>query len=89
MARHKVSGSNHKEILKWLIQNVQENFYEDDLVYDTKSDNGAIFLWAEWRSKDQKSWVLQTQHHRGLEYPKTWVEIKDPKLEMIFLLMWT
>lgn len=87
MARHKVPGSNHKEILKWLIQNVQENFYEDDLVYNSRS--GAFSRWAEWRSKDQKSWILETHHHLGLTYPKTWVEINDPKLEMIFLLMWT
>ena len=85
--RHKVSAANHKEILKWLHQNVQENYNKEGYVYDTRT--GPFSKHAEWVSKDRKTWKVTLYQRIGLPQGETTVEIADPKAEMIFLLMWT
>lgn len=85
--RHQLPAANHKEMLKWLCENVQENRYDGDYCYDTKT--GPFYRWTEWRSRDEKSWILKLQKDVAHSNGRLWVEIQDPKAEMIFLLMWT
>lgn len=84
--RHQLDGTNHKEILAWLCEHVQENRYDDDYCYDTRS--GPFYRWTEWRSKDEKSWILKLQTDLAHWKGRVWVEIKDPKAELMFLMRW-
>ena len=85
--RHEVPAANHKEMISWLEENVQENFYEKGFVYDTHT--GPFSKHAEWISKDGNTWKFSLYQHLGLPNGKAVVEINDPKAEVIFLLMWT
>lgn len=84
--RHQVPSANHKEMIKWLEQNVQENYHKEGYAYDTQS--GPFSKHAIWLSKDKKTWMFSLQQYIGHD-GTAFVEIADSKAEMIFLLMWT
>ena len=72
---------NYRQMLDWLIQNVQENYHSDGSKYNSSS----VSQFVEWRSKDLESWVLRIAGNP----PRTHVEIKDEQQEILFLLRWT
>ena len=80
MRRHRILYSNYKEALKWLEENVQENYNEDGGKYTMSTVSQLI----EWRSKDKESWILRIADNP----PKVFVEIKDEEKEIMFLLRW-
>lgn len=81
MRRHKFLGtSNYKDMMKWLEENVQENYNRNG----DKFGMSSVGQFVEWRSKDRESWILRLA---GTP-PNTYVEIKDEQKELIFLLAW-
>lgn len=80
MRRHRILYHNYKEALKWLEENVQENYNSDGKRYHMSS----IGQFIEWRSKDKESWILRIAGNP----PKVFVEIKDEEKEILFLLRW-
>jgi hypothetical protein len=86
--RHQVSAANHKEMIKWLEQNVQENYHKEGYAYNTRLGPFSKY-YAIWLSKDKQTWKFSLQQHLGLDDGNAFVEIADSKAEMIFLLMWT
>jgi len=78
--RHNFSyATNYRQMLDWLIENIQENYHSDGSRYYNSSSVGQFI---EWRSKDKESWVLRIAGNP----PKTHVEIKDEQKEILFLL---
>lgn len=80
MRRHRILYNDYKEALKWLVENVQENYYEDGKRFTISS----VGQFIEWRSKDRESWILRIVGNP----PKVFVEIKDEEKEILFLLRW-
>ena len=78
--RHTFPYANHKEMLEWLCNNIQENYYEDGRRFSMSS----VGQFIEWRSKDFTSWVFRIAGNP----PKCYVEIIDEKKELLFLLAW-
>lgn len=76
-----VDYNRHKEILEWLHNNIQENCNPDMEKYNFST----ISRFVEWRSKDHEAWVFRIQ---GMP-PVAKVSIKDEKLQMLFILLWT
>lgn len=79
--RHVLPYRNHEQMIQWLCDNVQENYYEDGRKYNSSS----ISQFIEWRSKDTVSWVFRIA---GMP-PKCLVEIIDEEKEILFLLRWS
>jgi hypothetical protein len=67
-------------MLKWLRENIQENFYDDG----SKFNSSSVGQFVEWRSKDRESWVFRIVGNP----PKCLVEIKNEEKEILFLLAW-
>jgi|APFre7841882654_1041346.scaffolds.fasta_scaffold07153_9 hypothetical protein len=89
---HQVPAANHKEMIKWLEQNVQENYHKEGYAYDTQS--GLFSKYAIWLSKDKQTWTFSLQQHIGFDDGKVFdetasVEIADSKAEMMFILRWS
>ena len=80
MKRHRILYNDYNEALKWLCENVQENYYEDGKRFSMSS----VGQYVEWRSKDKESWILRIAGSP----PKVFVEIKDKEKELLFLLRW-
>jgi hypothetical protein len=78
--RHVLPYRNYQQMLQWLCDNVQENFYPDGSKYNSSS----VGQFVEWRSKDRESWVFRIV---GMP-PKCLVEIPDVEKEILFLLAW-
>ena len=70
-----------QEILVWLDKNVQENMHPNLEKYNFS----AVGRFAEWRSKDNESWIIKIS---GFP-PKAVVTIKDDEMKMLFILRWT
>jgi len=78
MRRHQLPYKNYKEILNWLIDNVQESYTQNGEKYNSSS----ISQFIEWRSKDLESWIFRIAGNP----PKIYVEIRDEQKELLFLL---
>lgn len=78
--RHTFPTTQYKEMLKWLEENIQENFHKDGEKYNSSTTSQFV----EWRSKDKLSWVLRVAGNP----PRCYVEIKDDQKEILFLLRW-
>ena len=76
--RHLLPYNKKDEVIKWLEENIQENYSEDGSRYNMSS----VAQFVEWRSKDLESWIV---HIAGFP-PKLYVEIKDEHKEILFLL---
>ena len=74
------STNSYMGMLKWLEENIQENFHNDGSKYNSSS----VSQFVEWRSKDCKSWVLRLAGNP----PRVYVEIEDEQKEILFLLAW-
>jgi hypothetical protein len=72
---------NHRvQVLKWLEENIQENYHKDSSRYNMST----ISQFIEWRSKDLESWVMRVA---GTP-PRGHVEIMDEGLAAMFALRW-
>jgi len=80
MRRHQLPYKNYKEILNWLIINVQESYTQNFEKYNSSS----IGQFVEWRSKDLNTWIFRIAGNP----PKIYVEINDEQKEILFLLRW-
>ena len=69
------------QVLKWLEENIQENYHKDSSRYNMST----ISQFIEWRSKDLESWIMRVA---GLP-PRGHAEIKDKKLASMFALKWS
>jgi hypothetical protein len=78
--RHVLPYRNHKQMLQWLCDNIQENYYSDGSKYNSSS----VSQFVEWRSKDRESWVFRIVGNP----PKCLVEIISEEKEILFLLAW-
>jgi hypothetical protein len=78
--RHTLPYTNHRQMLQWLCDNVQENYHIDGSKYNSSS----VSQFVEWRSKDFTSWIFRIAGNP----PKCIVEIKDEEKELLFLLRW-
>lgn len=80
MRKHRILFSDYKDVLKWLEENVQENYNQNG----DKFGMSSVGQFVEWRSKDKESWILRISGSP----PKVFVEIKDEEKELLFLLRW-
>lgn len=78
--RHTMPYQRYKEMLTWLEENVQPNYHKTRDQYASSS----VSQFIEWRSVDKESWILRIAGNPA----KVYVEIKDPKKEVLFLLVW-
>lgn len=78
--RHSFPTTYYQEMIKWLEENIQENFHSNGEKYNMSS----VGQFVEWRSKDRLSWVLRVAGNP----PMCYVEIKDDQKEILFLLRW-
>lgn len=78
--RHTLPYKNHKQMLQWLCDNIQENYHSDGSKYHSSS----VSQFIEWCSKDKESWIFRIAGNP----PKCYVEIIDEKKEILFLLAW-
>jgi hypothetical protein len=80
MTRCRFDPDHRVQVLKWLEQNVQENYNKDSSRYNMST----ISQFIEWRSQDLESWVMRVA---GTP-PRGQVEIIDEKLAAMFALRW-
>ena len=80
MTRCQFNPNHRVQVLKWLEQNVQENYHKDSSRYNMST----ISQFIEWRSQDLESWVMRVA---GTP-PRGQVEIMDEKLASMFALRW-
>jgi hypothetical protein len=80
MTRCRFDPDHRVQVLKWLEQNVQENYHKDSSRYNMST----ISQFIEWRSQDLESWVMRVA---GTP-PTGHVEIMDEKLAAMFALRW-
>jgi hypothetical protein len=80
MTRCRFDPDHRVQVLKWLEQNVQENYNKDGSRYNMST----ISQFIEWRSQDLESWVMRVA---GTP-PSGQVEIIDEKLAAMFALRW-
>ncbi len=78
--RHILPYGKHQEMIKWLSDNIQENYHKDYGKYNSSS----VSQFVEWRSKDTISWVFRIFGNP----PKCSIEIIDEEKELLFLLRW-
>ena len=78
--RHSLPYRNHRQMLQWLCDNIQENYYDDGRKYNSSS----VSQFVEWRSKDTESWIFRIVGNP----PRCLIEIKDEEKEILFLLAW-
>ena len=81
MTRCQFNYKDRNQVLKWLEENVQENYNKDGSRYNMST----ISQFIEWRSQDLESWVMRVA---GTP-PRGHVEIMDEKLAAMFLLKWS
>ena len=80
MTRCRFDPDHRVQVLKWLEQNVQENYNKDSSRYNMST----ISQFIAWRSQDLESWVMRVA---GTP-PRGQVEIIDEKLAAMFALRW-
>ena len=80
MTRCRFNYKDHDQVLKWLEQNVQENYHKDSERYNMST----ISQFIGWRSQDLESWVMRVA---GTP-PQGQVEIMDERLATVFALKW-
>ena len=80
MTRCRFDYKDRDQVLKWLEQNIQENYHKDSSRYNMST----ISQFIEWRSQDLESWVMRVS---GTP-PRGHVEIMDEKLATVFALKW-
>jgi hypothetical protein len=77
---HILPYGKHQQMVQWLSDNIQENYFLDGNKYNSSS----VSQFVEWRSKDTKSWIFRVFGNP----PKCSVEILDEQKELLFLLRW-
>ena len=80
MTRCRFDPDHRVQVLKWLEQNIQENYHKDSSRYNMSS----ISQFIEWRSQDLESWVMRVAGTPSRGH----VEIMDEKLAAMFALRW-
>ena len=80
MTRCRFDPDHRVQVLKWLEENIQENYHKDSSRYNMST----ISQFIEWRSQDLESWVMRVA---GTP-PQGQVEIKDKRLATVFALKW-
>ena len=80
MTRCRFNYKDRDQVLKWLEQNVQENYHKNSERYNMST----ISQFIEWRSQDLESWILRVAGSP----PAGHVEIMDEKLAAMFALRW-
>jgi hypothetical protein len=80
MTRCRFDYNHRVQVLKWLEQNIQQNYHKDGSRYNMST----ISQFIEWRSQDLESWVMRVA---GTP-PRGHVEIIDEKLAAMFALRW-
>jgi hypothetical protein len=81
MTRCRFNHTDRDRVLKWLEQNVQENYHKDSSRYNMST----ISQFIEWRSQDLQSWIVRVA---GTP-PAGHVEIMDDQHAAMFLLKWS
>ena len=81
MTRCQFNYTDRDRVLKWLEQNVQENYHKDS----SRFNMSTVSQFIEWRSQDSQSWIMRIS---GTP-PRGHVEIKDQKHAAMFLLKWS
>ena len=80
MTRCRFDPDHRVQVLKWLEENIQENYNKDSSRYNMST----ISQFIEWRSQDLESWIMRVA---GTP-PRGHVEIMDEKLAAMFALRW-
>jgi hypothetical protein len=80
MTRCRFDYKDRDQVLKWLEENVQQNYHKDSSRYNMST----ISQFIEWRSQDLESWVMRVA---GTP-PRGYVEIMDEGLATVFALKW-
>lgn len=80
MTRCRFNPDHRVQVLKWLEENIQENYHKDSSRYNMST----ISQFIEWRSQDSESWIMRVA---GTP-PSGHVEIMDKKLAAMFALRW-
>ena len=80
MTRCRFDPDHRVQVLKWLEQNIQENYHKDSSRYNMST----ISQFIEWRSQDLESWVMRVAGTPSRGH----VEIMDEKLAAMFALRW-
>ena len=81
MTRCRFNPDHRVQVLKWLEENIQENYHKDSSRYNMST----IGQFIEWRSQDSESWVMRVA---GTP-PSGHVVIMDEKLAAMFALRWS
>ena len=81
MTRCQFDQKNRVQVLKWLEENIQENCHENSKRYNMST----ISQFIEWRSQDLETWVMRIAGTPARGY----VEIKDEKHAVMFVLTWS
>ena len=81
MTRCQFDQKDRDQVLKWLEENIQENYHKDSSRYNMST----ISQFIEWRSQDLESWIMRVA---GAS-PRGHAEIKDKKLASMFALKWS
>ena len=81
MTRCRFNYKDRDQVLKWLEQNIQQNYHKNSSRYNMST----ISQFIEWRSQDLESWVMRVA---GTP-PQGHVEIIDEKLAAMFILKFT
>jgi hypothetical protein len=68
-------------VLKWLEENVQENYHKDS----SRFNMSTVSQFIEWRSQDSQSWIMRISGSP----PQGHVEIIDERHAAMFLLKWS
>jgi hypothetical protein len=80
MNRCRFNYKDRDQVLKWLEENIQQNYHKDSSRYNMST----ISQFIEWRSQDLESWIMRVA---GTP-PTGHVEIRDEKLASVFALRW-
>jgi hypothetical protein len=81
MTRCQFDQNDRDQVLKWLEENIQENYNKDSSRYNMST----ISQFIEWRSQDLESWIMRVAGSP----PRGHAEIKDKKLASMFALKWS
>jgi len=81
MSRCQFDQKDRVQVLKWLEENIQENYHKDSSRYNMST----ISQFIEWRSQDLESWIMRVAGSP----PRGYVEIKNESLASMFALKWS
>jgi len=80
VTRCRFKYKDRDQVLKWLEENIQENYHKDS----SRFNMSTISQFIEWRSQDLESWIVRVAGSP----PRGHAEIKDKKLAALFILRW-